>query len=100
MIFNILLMGNTNTGKRQLMIRFTNDIFEEYNSSTIGVEFKDKEIEINNKTNKTFSKNFIKKIDDIIFVFDLANEYSFNLIKECLIINGEDIINYQRILVG
>ena len=100
MIFNILLMGNTNTGKRQLMIRFTNDIFEEYNSSTIGVEFKDKEIEINNQTNKIFAKNFMTKVDDIIFVFDLANEYSFNLIKEWLIINGEDIINYQRILVG
>ena len=42
------------------------------------------------------------KFDGIIFVFvfDLANEDSFNLIKDWLIIDDEYCIDYQRILVG
>lgn len=49
---NILLLGDSNVGKTSLMIRFTDNKFEEDSSATIGVEFKNKVIQIDNKNIK------------------------------------------------
>ena len=94
---NILLLGDSSVGKTSLMIRFTDQQFDENSSSTIGIEFKDKEIQINDKQvklhildtegqekYKSVAENFIKKADGIIFVFDLSKEESFGNIKNWL----------------
>ena len=110
---NILLLGDSNVGKTSLMIRFTDNKFEEDSSATIGVEFKNKVIQIDNKNIKlhildtagqekfrSVASNFIRRGDGIIFTFDLNNEESFENIKTWLITADGINEDYQRILVG
>ena len=110
---NILLLGDSNVGKTSLMIRFTDNTFEEDSSATIGVEFKNKVIQIGDKNVKlhildtagqekfrAVASNFIRKGDGIIFTFDLNNEESFGNIKTWLITADGINEDYQRILVG
>jgi len=39
-IFKILLIGDAGVGKSSILLRFTDDSFEEHLASTIGVDFK------------------------------------------------------------
>ena len=48
-LLKILLIGDSNTGKSSLLIRFCDDSFSEAFISTIGVDFKVKTIEIDGK---------------------------------------------------
>jgi len=43
---NILLLGDSDVGKTSLMIKFTDKEFNENTCSTIGVQFKNKVIQI------------------------------------------------------
>ena len=110
---NILLLGDSSVGKTSLMLRFTDDIFEENSCSTIGAEFKNKEMKINDESIKlhildtagqeryrAVAKNFIRNVEGIIFVFDLCNNNSFQNIKEWLMTADDANSNYQKILVG
>ena len=47
----IILLGDSSVGKSSLMLRFTDNIYEENKVSTIGVEFKNKYIKIIRKLN-------------------------------------------------
>ena len=112
-VYKILLLGDSSVGKTSLMLRFTDDSFEENGASTIGVEFKNKEIELNEKKielnildtagqekYRSIAKNFIREGDGIIFTFDLTNENSFHSIKNWLITSEEANQGFQKILVG
>ena len=83
MTFKILLIGDSDVGKYSLMIRLVDDRFEEDNLSTIGAEFKNKIIMADGlciklhildtegqEKYRSISKNFIRNVDGIIFVFD------------------------------
>ena len=112
-VIKVLLLGDSNVGKTSLMLRYTDDIFEENAASTIGVEFKNKKIELNGKKIKlhildtagqekyrSVSKNFIRSGDGIIFTFDLTEEKTFKSIKDWLITSEEINQGFQKILVG
>ena len=109
----ILLLGDSSVGKSSLMLRFTDNTFEENFGSTIGAEFKNKDIQINDEKIKlnildtagqegyrSVTKNIIRKVDGIIFVFDLSNNDSFENIKDWLMTADDANNNYQKILVG
>ena len=109
----IILLGDSSVGKSSLMLRFTDNIYEENKVSTIGVEFKNKYIKINNQKIKliiydtsgqeryhSLSSSFIRKAKGIIFVFDLTNEASFENINNWLMTSNDVIQNYKKILVG
>ena len=109
----ILLLGDSSVGKSSLMLRFTDNTFEENFGSTIGAEFKNKDIQINDEKIKlnildtagqeryrSVAKNFIRKVGGIIFVFDLSNNNSFENIKDWLMTADDANNNYQKILVG
>ena len=112
-IIKVLLLGDSNVGKTSLMIRFTDEIFEDNSASTIGVEFKNKIIELNGKKIKlhildtagqekylSVAKNFIRNVDGIIFTFDLTQKITFENIKTWLMTSDEITQGYQKILVG
>lgn len=48
-LFKILIIGDSGTGKSSLLIRFCDDFFSDKFISTIGVDFKIKTIELDNK---------------------------------------------------
>ena len=111
--FNIILLGNSSVGKSCLISKYAKNIFQDNYLSTIGVDFLSKEININNqKINlkildtcgqeryKSIASNYYRKVDGIMFVFDVTNKTSFDEVKTWLI--GVDSVNdnCQKILVG
>ena len=111
--FNILLLGDSNVGKTSLIIRFIKGSFEENSSSTVGLQFEDKEIIINDKKirlhildtagqekYRAIAKTAIKSANGIIFVFDLNNEESIDNIKYWLMSSLEISNDFNKILVG
>ena len=112
----IALLGDSCVGKTSLIRRFVEDRFEDNFISTIGVDYFEKKVMINNKQInlviqdtsgeerfKSLSKTYYKNADGIIFVFDVTNKESFSQgIKYWLTESdnekGEN--NYKKILVG
>jgi len=109
----ILLIGDINVGKTSLISRFVDEKFKESYISTIGVEYKQKQILLDGrKVNlqiwdtsgqerfKALTKNFYQKGDCVIFVFDITEMKSFSNIKDWLI-NTESCIKHKKyLLVG
>ena len=92
--YKILFLGETQVGKTSLIVRYTDDIFQEEGLPTLGVDLKYKYIERNKKNIrldiwdtagqerfKSITKNYYSGADGIIFVFDLSSRKSFNTLK-------------------
>jgi len=58
----IILLGDSSVGKSSLMLRFTDNIYEENKVSTIGVEFKNKYIKI-------LIRKYLKSLFDFYFIY-------------------------------
>lgn len=89
-LFKILLIGASNVGKSSIMSRYVDNIFNESYISTIGVDFKIKTLEINNKIIKlqiwdtagqerfkSITSSYYRGSSCIIVVFDLSDNNSF-----------------------
>ena len=109
----ILLVGDSAVGKTTLLIKYIEDKFSDAHITTIGVEYKDKEITINNrKVNlqiwdtsgqeryQAITKNFYRNADGIIFVFDVTKEESFNHLKDWLNSSQDCDKEFKKIIVG
>ena len=110
----ILLIGDSTSGKTQLLLRYVDEFFPEMHLATIGVEFKSKKIKLNDininlqiwdsvgqERFRSISKNLIINSNGLIFVYDIANKSSFSLIKD-IYENIKDIKpeNVKVIIVG
>ena len=109
----ILLVGDSSVGKTTLLLQYVDGKFSENHITTIGVEYKDKEITVNNrKINlqiwdtsgqeryQSITKNFYRNADGILFVFDVTNEESFNHIKNWLMTSEDVEKNFKKMIVG
>ena len=111
---NILLIGDSTSGKTQLLLRYVDEFFPEMHLATIGVEFKSKKIKLNDininlqiwdsvgqERFRSISKNLIINSNGLIFVYDITNKSSFSLIKD-IYKNIKDIKpeNVKVIIVG
>ena len=108
------LLGNSSVGKSSLIKRFVEDKFDDNYMSTIGVDYFDKKININDKEIKlviqdtsgeerfrSIARSYYKNVDGIIFVFDVTNSESFfEGIKYWLIECDKEVEKYKKILVG
>ncbi|KAJ3447171.1 ras and ef-hand domain-containing protein [Anaeramoeba flamelloides] len=92
--FKILIIGDTGVGKSCVMVRFTEETFNETYISTIGVDFKVRTVEVNNQPVKlqiwdtagqerfkTITRNYYKGSQGILMVYDVTNSKSFENIK-------------------
>ena len=108
-IFTIILLGDSNAGKIELINKFTHNIYGEANNA----EFILKKIEINGQKimlyiwdspgiEKFFhiSYSFVKGADGIIFIFDITNKKSFEKIRDWLMTSEETFQDFSKILVG
>jgi Ras-related protein Rab-1A len=110
----VLLIGDSGTGKSCLLVRFADNIFSENYISTIGVDFKIKTITSEGKTVKlqvwdtagqerfrTITASYYRGSNGIIIVYDITDRDSFDHVsywmKEIDRLATPDVC---RILVG
>ena len=104
--FKIVLIGESSVGKRCIIQRYADNIFNSFQISTVGVNSTNIIIKINNKIKVKFElwdtagqerfralgKIFYNDADVCIFVYDITNKTSFEQIKNYWIKEVKDNI--------
>ena len=113
-LFKILIIGESEVGKKDFLLRFMDDSFTADHLEDIGVDFKIKIINFQNKLVKlqlwdtageerfrTITKTYYKGAHGIILMYDVTDKNSFknvrNLIKQ---IEANADKSAKRVLVG
>ena len=113
-IFKVLLLGNSNVGKSSLFLRFVDDIWNDTFVPTIGVDFKIKTFDIDEKKIKmqiwdTAGQERFKNIiasyyrgaHGILLLYDVTDKDSFKNLNNWLIeIEKNANKNVLKILIG
>ena len=113
-LFKYLIIGNSGVGKSCLLIRFTDDKFEEGYVTTIGVDFKIKTLEIEGKSVKlqiwdtagqerfrNIVSTYYKGGHGIMMVYDITDLESFRYLDSWLKeIEKNASKNVYKILIG
>ena len=113
-IFKVLLLGNSNVGKSSLFLRFVDDIWNDTFVPTIGVDFKIKTFDIDEKKIKmqiwdTAGQERFKNIiasyyrgaHGILLIFDVTDKDSFKNLSNWLIeIEKNASKNVLKVLIG
>lgn len=113
-LFKLLIIGESGVGKTCLLLRFTDDSFTPNHLTTIGIDFKIKIINLEDKQIKlqiwdtagqerfrTITKTYYKGAHGIILTYDVTDENSFrnirNWVKQ-IETNAQN--NVSKVLVG
>ncbi len=113
-IFKILLLGDAGVGKSSIILRYTKNEFNASMVSSIGVDFKTKDIIVNDKKVKlqlwdtagherfrTITTSYYRGAHGIATVFDLSERESFEHVEKWLEeINKYAKENVMRFLIG
>ncbi|XP_069574762.1 ras-related protein Rab-15-like [Brachyistius frenatus] len=113
-LLRLLMLGDSGVGKTCMLRRFTESEFDPSHISTIGVDFKMKTLEIDGikvrvqiwdtagqERYQTITKQYYRRAQGIIFVYDIANQPSFQHIAKWVSDVDECTTdNVQMILVG
>ena len=96
-LFKILLIGNSAVGKSSLLLRFSDNVYNDTFLPTIGVDFKIRTFDLNNKTVKlqiwdtagqerfkTITSSYYKGAHGIILTYDITDKQSFRDIENWL----------------
>jgi small GTP-binding protein len=113
--YKLILIGDSTVGKTNLLTQYVDGKFSEQNISTVGIEFKNKIIELNNGRKfrlqiwdtsgqekfMSLTKNYFRGCNAALFVFDVTNKNSFDNIQNWLDlyidVNGE---KSKKVLIG
>ena len=107
----ILTLGEKAVGKTSLVLKYTDNTFNEKYISTIGIDSKDKYLKKNGENFKlrlvdpstlVTNQNLINlECDGIIFLYDITNQNSFDIISEYIkIFQDKKGKNFPMILLG
>ena len=113
--YKIILVGDISVGKTNLLTQYVDEKFTENNISTVGIEFKNKIIELKNGMKirlqiwdtsgqekfMSLTKNYFRGCNLALFVFDVTNKTSFDDIPMWL--NSFKDVNSEkskRVLIG
>eukprot|EP00123_Amoebidium_parasiticum_P001374 comp12448_c0_seq1/m.7370 comp12448_c0_seq1/g.7370 ORF comp12448_c0_seq1/g.7370 comp12448_c0_seq1/m.7370 type:complete len:212 (-) comp12448_c0_seq1:83-718(-) len=114
-VFKLLLIGDSATGKSSMLMRFTEDTFDQELNATIGVDFKAKVMDIDGKLVKltiwdtagqerfrTLTASYYRGAHGVIFVYDVTRRETFTNITAWLqelshYATGGDVV---KMLVG
>ena len=95
MEFKIILLGNSGVGKTSILERFAYNKFNEEVLSTVGLNYVNKNITLNNGESinlkiwdtvgqekfHSLSKSYFKNVDAVLFIFSIDDEKSFKNLK-------------------
>ena len=110
----IMTLGNSKVGKTTFIIKYTEDYFQEIYLSTIGIDFRVKEITVDDNTYKllfydttgqekykSLALNVVKNTHGIILMYDITDKSSFvsipDWIQSVRDIKGDD---FPLLLLG
>ena len=92
---SILTLGETQVGKTSLILRFIDRVFYYDTKTTIGVDFKVKRINLQNKNVlvkiwdsagqerfKTVTRQYYKNAEGVMLIYDVTSQKSFSMIEE------------------
>uniref|UniRef100_A0A673C1V4 Ras-related protein Rab-15 n=1 Tax=Sphaeramia orbicularis TaxID=375764 RepID=A0A673C1V4_9TELE len=113
-LFRLLMLGDSGVGKTSMLRRFTESEFDSSHISTIGIDFKMKTLEIDGvkvrvqiwdtagqERYQTITKQYYRRAQGIIFVYDITNEPSFQrIVKWAGDVDEFAPTEVNRILVG
>jgi len=113
---SLATLGNSNVGKTNIINNFLGLQFTDKNISTIGIDFKIKNVILENNSKlkvkiwdtagqerfRSMAFNFLKNIQGILLIYDLTDESSFISIDRWInnLENKLDMKNVPIILVG
>ena len=94
-LYKIVLIGDSNSGKTSLLLRFADSIFSEKYLCTIGVDFKIKTLKIDEKIVKmqvwdtagqerfrSISIAYYRNSHGCVAIYDITNRASFDALEE------------------
>ena len=98
-IYKIMIVGDSIAGKTCFLLRYFGEGFHPTTPHTIGLDFKMKEIQLEEgQTIKlqiwdtagqdrcyTMIKSYLKGTDGLIFIYDITSKYSFNFVRNWII---------------
>jgi Ras-related protein Rab-1A len=113
-IFKVLLLGNSDVGKSSLILRYVDGTWSNTFIPTIGVDFKVKTIEVDNKKIKmqiwdtagqerfrTVIASYFKGSHGVLLIYDVTNKTSFKQLESWLeIIENNASEDILKILIG
>ncbi|KAJ1457544.1 small GTPase superfamily [Pelagophyceae sp. CCMP2097] len=104
-VIRILMIGDSNVGKTSLVVRYDKDTFSTKFMTTIGVDYRDKFLEIDGQQVKlqiwdtagqerfrSLTANFFGKADGFVVCYDVANAVSFGHVRTWI----NDIHKHKR----
>ncbi|CAG9310845.1 unnamed protein product [Blepharisma stoltei] len=90
LLFRVIIVGDSGVGKSCLLLRFSENTFNEQHTVTIGVEFGTKLVKINNQQVKlqiwdtagqesfrSITRSFYRRADGVLLVYDVNSKESF-----------------------
>ena len=96
-LFKLLLVGNSAVGKSSLLLRFSDNVYNDTFLPTIGVDFKIRTFDLDSKTVKlqiwdtagqerfkTITSSYYKGAHGIILTYDITDKQSFRDIENWL----------------
>ena len=113
-LLKILILGDYGVGKTCLLLRYIDDSFTLHHLATIGIDFKTKIVNIENKMVKlqiwdtcgveglgNIPKTFYRGAHGIILAYDVTDKKSFENVKEWIKrIEANTQGNVRKVLVG
>eukprot|EP01006_Ploeotia_vitrea_P051263 TRINITY_DN67542_c7_g3_i1.p1 TRINITY_DN67542_c7_g3~~TRINITY_DN67542_c7_g3_i1.p1 ORF type:complete len:403 (+),score=53.06 TRINITY_DN67542_c7_g3_i1:93-1211(+) len=113
-LFKLLLVGDSGVGKSMLLLRFADDTFTDSYIPTIGVDFKIRTVDIDNKMVKlqmwdtagqerfkTITSSYYRGAHGIMLVYDVTDRVTFDNIKGWLDeIDKYAVENVKKVLIG
>ena len=113
-LFRVIIVGDTGVGKSCILMRFSEDKFNENHDVTIGVEFGTRSLKVNNQTIKlqiwdtagqesfrSITRSFYRRADGVLLVYDVTARHTYenctHWMQEIRQNGNEDVIIY---LVG
>lgn len=113
-VFKLILIGDSSVGKSSILSRFSDNVFMDTSSPTIGIDFNTKLIRIEKKICRleiwdtagqerfsTMTSNYYRGSQGVLLVFDLSSKQSFNNVinwyNRARELGGENLI---AILIG
>ena len=115
LLFKILLIGNSSVGKSSILLRFSDDTFQDTFLPTIGVDFKIRTFDQGDNTIKmqiwdtagqerfkTITASYFKGANGVILVFDITEKNTFTEIESWLaeVEKNSTDKNIVKLLVG